>query len=99
MMNINSIKSKKFVNILKRNHVTYLGLCGSYARQEQDENSDIDLLVKFSKRIGLLDHIKLKRELSQLFGREVDLLTENSISPYLKDRMLKEMKVIYYDQG
>ncbi|MDY7040081.1 MAG: nucleotidyltransferase domain-containing protein [Chloroflexota bacterium] len=56
--------------------------------------SDVDLLVRFSKRKSLLALVRLERELSTALGRKVDLLTEAAISPYLRDRIKREVKVI-----
>jgi len=72
-----------------------LSVFGSFARNEARRDSDIDLLVSFSRRISLLRMVAFERELSQLFGREVDLLTEAALSPYLRDRILKEQQMIY----
>ena len=43
--------------------------------------------------------IRLKKQLRELFGREVDLVTENSVSPYLREKILKKLKVIYNADG
>ena len=51
--------------------------------------------MKFSKRKSLLDIIRIERELSTVLGKKVDLLTEAAISPYLRDTILSELKVIY----
>ncbi len=56
---------------------------------------DIDLLVRFSKRKSLLAVIRLERERSEALGRKVDLLAEAAISPYLRERILKETRVVY----
>jgi len=72
-----------------------VGVFGSMARGEATEQSDIDLLVKFSKRKSLLALVRLERELSAALGRKVDLLTEAAISPYLRDRIKREIRVIY----
>ncbi|MBU1600207.1 nucleotidyltransferase domain-containing protein, partial [bacterium] len=60
--------------------------------------SDLDLLVRFSKRKSLLDLVGIEMELTSELGIKVDLLTEKSISPYLKDRIMKELKVIYDEE-
>jgi predicted nucleotidyltransferase len=72
-----------------------IGVFGSTARGEATESSDIDLLVKLSKPKSLLSMVKLERNLSEAVGQKVDLLTEGAISPYLKERIFKELKVIY----
>lgn len=72
-----------------------IGIFGSMARGETKHGSDIDLLVRFSKRKSLLAVVRLERELSEALGRKVDLLTEGALSPYLRDRILNEMRVVY----
>jgi hypothetical protein len=72
-----------------------IGVFGSTVRGEARKDSDIDLLVRFSKRKSLLAVVRLERELSEALGRKVDLLTEGALSPYLRERILKEMRVIY----
>ena len=72
-----------------------IGVFGSMSRGEAKKKSDIDLLVRFSKRKSLLAMVRLERELSEALGRKVDLLTEPAISPYMRERVLKEMQVVY----
>ena len=85
----------KVVEICCKNDASIIGVFGSMAKGEATEQSDIDLLLKFSKRKSLLSLVKLERELSASIGRKVDLLTEASISPYLRDRIKKELRIIY----
>jgi len=85
----------KVVEICRKNDASMIGVFGSMAKGEATEQSDIDLLLKFSKRKSLLSLVKLERELSASIGRKVDLLTEASISPYLRDRIKKELRIIY----
>ena len=68
---------------------------GSYVRGEEYPDSDIDVLVEFSDRKSLLDIVGIEQELSDALDIKVDLLTEKSISPYLIDRIKREMVVIY----
>ena len=96
-MNLSIFENKKITTLLKKNHVELLGVFGSSARGEERPDSDIDLLVRFSKRNGLLDHIRLERELGELLGKKVDLVSEAALSPYLKERILNELKVVYKD--
>jgi len=72
-----------------------VGVFGSMARGEATEQSDIDLLVRFSRRKSLLELVRLERDISIALGRRVDLLTESAISPYLRDRVKRELQVIY----
>jgi predicted nucleotidyltransferase len=56
---------------------------------------NVDLLVYFSKPKSLLTLVALERQISTALGRKVDLLTEAAISPYLRERIKRELQVIY----
>ena len=85
----------KLIEICRQNDVARIGIFGSVARGEATDQSDIDLLVYFSKRKSLLALVVLERQLSTALGRKVDLLTEATISPYLRERIKRELQVIY----
>jgi predicted nucleotidyltransferase len=87
--------TNKLIDICHRNDVAMLGVFGSMARGEATERSDIDLLVRFFKSKSLLTLVRLEREISTALGREVELLTEAAISPYLRDSIKRELEVIY----
>ncbi len=86
---------KKAASILVNHGAKKVSIIGSYARGEQNPESDLDIIVEFSERKSLLDIVGIEQELSETLGIKVDLLTEKSISPYLIDRIKKEMMVIY----
>ncbi len=83
------------IDICRRNDVSKLGIFGSMARGEDTDRSDIDLLVEFGKQKSLFALVRLERELSIALGRKVDLLTEAALSPYLRERVLRELQVLY----
>jgi len=85
----------KLIDMCRQNDVAMVGIFGSHARGEAREQSDIDLLVRFAKRKSLLKVVALERELSEALGRKVDLLTEAAVSPYLRDRIMRELRVLY----
>jgi predicted nucleotidyltransferase len=85
----------RLITVCRKNDVIFLGLFGSHSRNEATDESDIDLLAKFSKRKSLPDLVRIEREFSEILDRKVDLLTEGSISPYLTERVKKEVQVIY----
>ena len=76
--------------VLKKAGVSRSFIFGSYARKEPREGSDLDLIVEFSGRKGLLDLIALKLELEKKTGIEVDVLTPDSIHPKIKNLIQKE---------
>jgi predicted nucleotidyltransferase len=93
--NMNTVERDIIVEMCRENDVSMVGIFGSTARGDASASSDIDLLVRFAKPKSLLSLVRLERKLSVVLGRKVDLLTESAISPYLKDRILNELMVIY----
>jgi predicted nucleotidyltransferase len=90
-----SVDKEKLVKLCEKNEIAFLGIFGSFVRGRPTADSDMDLLVRFSTRRSLLDLIRIEREFSETLGRSVDLVTEPSISPYLRDRIKAEVEVIY----
>jgi predicted nucleotidyltransferase len=72
-------------------NISYLGIFGSYIRGEQKEDSDIDILVEFSKESDLLEFIGLKQELSETLGVEVDLVMKSALKPRIGKKILEEV--------
>src|SRR2546423_13855296 len=83
------------IELCRQNDVAKLERFGSSARGEAREDSDIDLLVEFSKRKSLLALVSLERKMSAVLGRKVDLLIEAAISPYLRQKINRDRRVIY----
>jgi uncharacterized protein len=86
---------KKIINILKNSNASLIKVFGSFARGDFDSNSDIDLIVNFSDRKSLIDLARIEDELENSTGYKIHLLTENSISPHILERVNREAKVIY----
>lgn len=73
-----------------------IAIFGSYARNEQTKDSDIDILVKFNKGITLLQLIRLENELSEKLGIKVDLVTEGALTnSKLKRAINQDLEVIF----
>lgn len=89
------INKEKLLEICKKNDIVFMAIFGSLVRGDFTEDSDIDLLVRFSKPKSLLELVRLERVISEVLNRKADLLTEASISPYLRGRIKKEMEVFY----
>jgi predicted nucleotidyltransferase len=67
------------------------GLFGSFARGEQNSQSDIDLLVEFETGQKSFDNfMRLSFFLEELFDRKVELITPESLSPYIGPHILRE---------
>ena len=73
--------------------VARLSLFGSFVRDQGREDSDVDLLVEFSRPIGLFEFVRLQRQLSEKLGHRVDLVTPAALKPQLRDRILHEAVV------
>jgi predicted nucleotidyltransferase len=65
-------------------------LFGSVGRGESTDSSDLDLLVDMAEGRSLLDLVALGDDLEEALGVVVDVVTERSLSPYLRDRILAE---------
>ncbi|MBP1465750.1 nucleotidyltransferase family protein [Candidatus Chloroploca sp. M-50] len=80
---------------IRRYGVTRYGLFGSFVRNEAHAESDIDVLVEFDPAQKTFDNfIQLAWYLEDLFGRPVDLITADSLSPYLGPRILQEVEYV-----
>jgi predicted nucleotidyltransferase len=79
-------------DVMRRFSVKSLYLFGSVARGESKEGSDVDILVEYEPgaRVGLFQFVRLRRELSNILGCEVDLATPDSLHKELRDDILKE---------
>jgi len=73
-------------------HVKKVGLFGSFARNEQTKESDVDLLIDFNDNIKKTFTLKqsLRRYFSNAFGRGVDIASEKFLKPYAKEYILKD---------
>lgn len=94
MKKLSEIKSllQVYQPVLKEKyHIKRLGIFGSFARDEADDNSDVDILVEFEKPIGL-DFVLLGDELEDILGVRVDIVTPNSLKPkmfgYIKQDLI-----------
>lgn len=63
---------------------------GSVARGEANQESDIDILVHMEDGRSYFDLVDLLDALQELLGRNVDIVDDDGLSPYLKDRILAE---------
>jgi len=91
-------KAEELLDLCRQNDISSLGLFGSYSRGQQTQNSDIDLLVTFSKGKSLIDHVRAEKAFESLLGKKVDLITERSLSPYIAPMVKTDLKRIYYEK-
>ena len=93
-MYLSESEKQKVIEICERNDIELCALFGSFARGEADNESDIDLLVRFSKPIGWAFY-GIADELENALGRKVDLATENMIGKRIRESVFRDLKVIY----
>jgi uncharacterized protein len=73
--------------------VKRLGLFGSFVRGEQRAESDVDMLVEFQPGQKTFDNfMRLGFMLEELFGRRVELITPESLSPYIRPHVMQEVQ-------
>ena len=96
-MSLDEIKRvlRNYKSVLKsKYHVDTLGIFGSYVRNEQAGDSDLDILVDFTVPISLFEFIDMEEELSELLRVKVDLVSRNALKPYLGRRILNEVQLV-----
>ncbi len=71
--------------------VTEIGVFGSFVKNEQNDTSDVDILVEFYKTIDLLTFVNLKNYLSDLLKLNVDLVMKKALKPKIGQRILREV--------
>ncbi len=85
---------KNMDELRQKYNVSKMGIFGSFSREEANDNSDIDVLVEFSKPIDIFEFLSLKEHLEFVLGRRIDLVTEKALRPQLKENILREVKYV-----
>jgi len=94
------IKHKIALNkeYLKKTYgVEEIGVFGSFARGDNDANSDVDIAIEINHDkaiVGFLAFGKMERFLEELLGRKVDLVTKRAIKPFIRDEILSELIIV-----
>lgn len=71
---------------------------GSYARNEETEDSDVDILVVFDRKnhsVGLLEHARMMNSLESLLQRRIDLVEDGTLLPFATDSANHDRKLLY----
>lgn len=94
-MNIEKIKEIA-APILRQHGIKKASVFGSYARGDQNDDSDIDILIEYAPgvRKSLLIRARIINELKKALQKDVDVITENSLSHLFKDDVLREKRPI-----
>jgi predicted nucleotidyltransferase len=74
--------------------VKEIGIFGSFARREQSDQSDLDLLIEFEEGADLFDLVALGQFLEERMGRPVDLVTKRALREEIREQVLKEAAMV-----
>ena len=96
------MKKNEIVHIIKkckpelasRYGVSELGLFGSYVRLQENESSDIDILVSFSRDVDLFDFVDLRELLEKKLNAKVDLVMVSALKPAIGKRILQTVEYV-----
>jgi uncharacterized protein len=91
------IPLEALARLCSRYQVRELALFGSVLRDDFREDSDIDILVEYEPdaQVGLYEHFDLQRDLEQLLGRKVDLVSKRGLNVVIRDDVLRSSQVLY----
>ena len=94
---ITSNQKQTIINHLKPLNPFRIGIFGSYARNENRDDSDLDILVSldYSLRPSLFDIIGIEQDLTEALGITVDLVTEKALHPYIRPHVEKDLTIIF----
>ncbi len=87
-------KIKTAATILQKHGASTVKIFGSYARGEENADSDLDILVEFSERKSLLVLVGIEQELEEKLGIKVDLITPKAVNSYLVDEIEKDAVLV-----
>ncbi len=91
-----AVPKERLTEFCRSNHIRRLALFGSVIHGDFTPESDLDVLVEFERdHVPGLDFFRMQDELSKLFDRQVDLNTLQFLSPYFRERVLREAEVLY----
>jgi predicted nucleotidyltransferase len=80
----------EIIAVAQRYGASDIRIFGSVARGDANEQSDLDLIVRFEPGRSLLDHGGLVMDLRELLGRRVDVIDEDAMKPRFRDHVMKE---------
>jgi len=94
MRKTTEVFSGKIIPVLHQHGVIHAAFFGSFARGDEREDSDVDILVEFEEGRSLLDLAALKLDLEDALAMSIDVVTYNSLSPKIRKAILNEQMII-----
>jgi uncharacterized protein len=94
----NILKKKIPADFFKNKPIKKAFLFGSYARNEAQKGSDIDILIELdtTKTVGLIEYIKIKDSLEEILKLKVDLVSSDGVSPHILP-FINQDKILIYE--
>lgn len=91
------LPTKAIIAFCQRHPINKLSLFGSVLRDDFEPDSDVDILVEFEPdaTVGYFELVEMQFELSDIIGREVDLLTPGALSKYFRQQVLNSARAVY----
>jgi predicted nucleotidyltransferase len=86
------------IDSMKPYNPVRIGIFGSVARNEDTEDSDIDILYRLESSVGLFNLVRMKDSLEQKLNRKVDLVSEQFVHSRLKPQIMNDLKTIYSNE-
>jgi len=93
-MTINEVKQKTGP-IMERHGVAYAGVFGSVARGEDRPQSDVDIMVRLGRPMGMVEYMELIQSLEEILQKRVDLVTEQSLNKHVRPYVMPDLTTIY----
>jgi len=91
---IETVLSERREEMARDYGVSQIGVFGSCLRDEACADSDIDILVEFSRPVGFFKFLELEDRLSEWLGAKVDLVTKAALKPHIGRRILNEVVML-----
>jgi len=86
------MNKKELLAIASKRGASNIRIFGSVSRQEETADSDVDFLVTLEQDRSLLDLAGLQQDLSSYLSRNVDVIPDDSLNKYLRDRIINEAR-------
>ena len=81
--------------ILEQHGVAYAGVFGSVARGEDGPQSDVDILVRLGRPMGMVEYMGLIQDLEEILQKKVDLVTDQSLNKRVRPYVTPDLTTIY----
>lgn len=87
---------KQILPIIQEYNIDYAAIFGSYARGEETQKSDLDILVHFASPVTYFDIFDIEKKIAKNVKiKKVDLITKDALHPSISKYVKKDLKVIY----